>query len=179
MTSPRRGEVWLVDLGMAANVRLALVISVPAEDVDRALVTLVPHTTSPRQSRFEATAPEPRGAGRSGARADCEHRDPRMPPSLRRRARSGSPTIARRPSPTLSCIARPSQPQPRRAAGPCIGTTASACFATRRRRSAADVDAFVYAMGRSIGPPWQAKHKLAAAAALAATGRPAPGPTAG
>ena len=32
-----------------------------------------------------------------------------------------------------------------------------------------DVDALLYAMGRSIGPPWQAKHKLAAAAALAAT----------
>ena len=31
-----------------------------------------------------------------------------------------------------------------------------------------DVNAFLYAMGRSIGPPWQAKHKLAAAAALAA-----------
>jgi hypothetical protein len=31
-----------------------------------------------------------------------------------------------------------------------------------------DVDAFLAAMGRSIGPPWQAKHKLAAAAALAA-----------
>ncbi len=31
-----------------------------------------------------------------------------------------------------------------------------------------DVDAFLQAMGRSIGPPWQAKHKLAAAAALAA-----------
>jgi hypothetical protein len=31
-----------------------------------------------------------------------------------------------------------------------------------------DVDAFLRAMGRSIGPPWQAKHKLAAAAALAA-----------
>ena len=31
-----------------------------------------------------------------------------------------------------------------------------------------DVDAFLSAMGRSIGPPWQAKHKLAAAAALAA-----------
>jgi hypothetical protein len=30
-----------------------------------------------------------------------------------------------------------------------------------------DVDAFLHAMGRSIGPPW-AKHKLAAAAALAA-----------
>jgi hypothetical protein len=32
-----------------------------------------------------------------------------------------------------------------------------------------DVDALLYAMGRSIGSPWQAKHKLAAAAALAAT----------
>jgi len=59
MTSPRRGEVWLVDLGMAAKVRPALVISVPAEDTDRALVTLVPHTTSPRQSRFEATVSVP------------------------------------------------------------------------------------------------------------------------
>jgi hypothetical protein len=34
-----------------------------------------------------------------------------------------------------------------------------------------DVDAFLRAMGRTIGPPWQAHHKLAAAAALAATGR--------
>ena len=32
-----------------------------------------------------------------------------------------------------------------------------------------DVDAFLSAMGRSVGPPWQAKHKLAAAAAIAAT----------
>lgn len=32
-----------------------------------------------------------------------------------------------------------------------------------------DVDSFLRAMGRSIGPPWQAKHKLAAAAALAAS----------
>jgi hypothetical protein len=31
-----------------------------------------------------------------------------------------------------------------------------------------DIDAFLQAMGRSIGPPWQAKHKLAAAAALGA-----------
>jgi hypothetical protein len=37
-----------------------------------------------------------------------------------------------------------------------------------------DVNAFLLAMGRTIGPPWQAKHKLAAAAALAATGRRAP-----
>jgi mRNA interferase MazF len=30
-----------------------LVLSIPADDTDRALATLVPHTTSPRQSRFE------------------------------------------------------------------------------------------------------------------------------
>ena len=30
-----------------------------------------------------------------------------------------------------------------------------------------DVDAFLQAMGRTVGPPWQARHKLAAAAALA------------
>jgi hypothetical protein len=34
-----------------------------------------------------------------------------------------------------------------------------------------DVEVFLQAMGRSIGPPWQAKHKLAAAAALAAAGQ--------
>ncbi|HET7294394.1 MAG TPA: hypothetical protein VFM88_18360 [Vicinamibacteria bacterium] len=34
-----------------------------------------------------------------------------------------------------------------------------------------DVDAFLSAMGRSVGPPWQARHKLAAAAAVAAMGR--------
>ncbi len=33
-----------------------------------------------------------------------------------------------------------------------------------------DVDAFLLAMGRALGPPWQTKHKLAAAAAIAATG---------
>ena len=36
-----------------------------------------------------------------------------------------------------------------------------------------DIDAFLTVMGRSVGPPWQAKHKLAAAAALSATARPA------
>lgn len=57
MKSPQRGEVWLVDLGLAAKVRPCLVLSVPLEDADRALVTLVPHTTSLRNSRFEVTLP--------------------------------------------------------------------------------------------------------------------------
>jgi hypothetical protein len=42
-----------------------------------------------------------------------------------------------------------------------------------------DVDAVLSAMGRSIGPPWQAKHRLAAAAALAAVARRAPRHVAG
>ena len=46
MKDPRRGEVWLVDLGLAAKVRPGLVLSVPVEDRDRALVTLVSRTTS-------------------------------------------------------------------------------------------------------------------------------------
>jgi mRNA interferase MazF len=52
-TNPERGEVWLVDLGYVAKVRPCLVISVPIDDEDRALVTLVAHTTRPRESRFE------------------------------------------------------------------------------------------------------------------------------
>jgi hypothetical protein len=55
----------------------------------------------------------------------------------------------------------------------------SVCWYDRERvfRDAAtvvgceDINAFLLAMGRSIGPPWQARHKLAAAAALAATER--------
>jgi mRNA interferase MazF len=53
MSSSERGEVWLVDLGYVAKVRPCLVISIPALNQDRALVTLIPHTTSLRSSRFE------------------------------------------------------------------------------------------------------------------------------
>ena len=53
MKSPQRGEVWLIDLGFAAKTRPALVLSIEIEDADRALVAIVPHTTSPRGSRFE------------------------------------------------------------------------------------------------------------------------------
>ena len=53
MRSPPRGEVWLVDLGIAAKVRPCLVLSVPVTDQDRSLACLVPHTTSVRGSRFE------------------------------------------------------------------------------------------------------------------------------
>jgi mRNA interferase MazF len=53
MARPQRGEVWLVDLGYAAKTRPCLILSVGAEDQDRALVSLVSHTTSVRGSGFE------------------------------------------------------------------------------------------------------------------------------
>jgi mRNA interferase MazF len=46
--TPTRGEVWLFDLGMEGKVRPALIVSVAYNDLDRALVTILPHTTSLR-----------------------------------------------------------------------------------------------------------------------------------
>ena len=56
MPSADRGSVWIVDLGMVAKVRPCLVLSVPVDPKDRALVTLVPHTTSVRGTHFEVSA---------------------------------------------------------------------------------------------------------------------------
>jgi mRNA interferase MazF len=53
MPTPNRGEVWIVDLGMVAKVRPCLAVSIPPGPQDRALTTLVPHTTSVRGSQFE------------------------------------------------------------------------------------------------------------------------------
>jgi mRNA interferase MazF len=53
MKTPNRGEVWLVDLGLAAKVRPALVLSVLPGEKERSLTTLIPHTTSLRGSRYE------------------------------------------------------------------------------------------------------------------------------
>ena len=53
MPNPDRGEVWIVDLGMAAKVRPCLVLSVPLDPPDRVLTTLLPHTTSVQGTRFE------------------------------------------------------------------------------------------------------------------------------
>jgi mRNA interferase MazF len=56
---PRRGEVWLFDLGMTAKVRPVLVVSVEYGDSDRAIVTVVPHTTEVRKSPFEISVKVP------------------------------------------------------------------------------------------------------------------------
>lgn len=53
MPRAERGEVWLVNLGYAAKTRHCLVLSLAPLDSERALVTLVPHTTTPWGTRFE------------------------------------------------------------------------------------------------------------------------------
>jgi mRNA interferase MazF len=53
MNLPSRGEVWLCDLGMAAKVRPAMILSIPFDERDYALFHVVPHTTAARGSRFE------------------------------------------------------------------------------------------------------------------------------
>jgi len=55
MPNVDRGEVWLVDLGYAAKVRPCLVLSIPPLVTDRALATVIPHTTSARGTRFEVS----------------------------------------------------------------------------------------------------------------------------
>jgi mRNA interferase MazF len=56
---PNRGEVWLVDLGMVEKVRPALVLSGLCEANDRNIITVIPHTTTLRGSRFEINIPLP------------------------------------------------------------------------------------------------------------------------
>ncbi len=57
MRLPRRGEVWVADLGLAAKIRPCLVLGAPSADEDPALVTVVPHTTSLRGTRYEVSIP--------------------------------------------------------------------------------------------------------------------------
>ena len=52
-----RSEVWLVDLGYAAKTRPGVILSILPLDTDRALVTVIAHTTSPRGTRFEVSIP--------------------------------------------------------------------------------------------------------------------------
>ena len=55
MSSPQRGEVWWLDLGLGGKVRPAVVLNVPYADHARALLTMVPHTTNLRGTRFEVS----------------------------------------------------------------------------------------------------------------------------
>ncbi|HEY3913119.1 MAG TPA: type II toxin-antitoxin system PemK/MazF family toxin [Verrucomicrobiae bacterium] len=50
---PNRGEVWLVDLGMVQKVRPALILNRAFRETDRALISVIPHTTALRGSDLE------------------------------------------------------------------------------------------------------------------------------
>src|ERR1035437_8305059 len=60
MPNARRGEVWLVDLGMTAKVRPTVIFNTPFCDDERALFAIVPHTSALRGGRFEAAVNVPR-----------------------------------------------------------------------------------------------------------------------
>jgi len=59
MPAVNSGEVWLIDFGMAAKVRPALLLTGnPAED-ELDLVTVLLHTTALRGNRWELSVPKP------------------------------------------------------------------------------------------------------------------------
>jgi mRNA interferase MazF len=53
------GEIWRVDLGLAAKVRPALILSGFPEDDELALLVVIPHTTAVRGNRWELPIPKP------------------------------------------------------------------------------------------------------------------------
>jgi mRNA interferase MazF len=56
--SPRPGEVWLADLGLAAKTRPVVIVSRQDPDPPRALVLYVPLTTQDRLSSYEVRLPK-------------------------------------------------------------------------------------------------------------------------
>lgn len=52
------GEVWLVDLGLAAKLRPVVIVSRDDPDPPRALVIYVPLTTQHRESDYEVVLPK-------------------------------------------------------------------------------------------------------------------------
>ncbi len=56
--SPRPGEVWLADLGLAAKTRPVVVVSRHDPDAPRALTIYVPLTTQNRGSKYEVDLPK-------------------------------------------------------------------------------------------------------------------------
>ena len=54
MRYPVRQEVWLVDFGLIGKTRPCVVISTGIGDIDRALITVVSHTTTLRGTEYEA-----------------------------------------------------------------------------------------------------------------------------
>jgi mRNA interferase MazF len=58
MRNANKGEVWLVDMGMAAKVRPCLLLTDYPADDELALITVLPHTTALRGNRWELSIPK-------------------------------------------------------------------------------------------------------------------------
>ena len=56
--SPRPGEVWLADLGLAAKTRPVVIVSRHDPEAPRALALYVPLTTQARGSSYEVALPK-------------------------------------------------------------------------------------------------------------------------
>lgn len=54
-----RGEVWMVDFGMVAKVRPALLLTGEPADDELDIVTVLLHTTALRGNRWEVSIPKP------------------------------------------------------------------------------------------------------------------------
>lgn len=59
MPAVHPGEVWVVDFGMAAKVRPALILTGTPADDELDLVTVLLHTTALRGNRWELVLPKP------------------------------------------------------------------------------------------------------------------------
>jgi len=56
--SPRTGEEWQADLGLAAKTRPVVIVSRHDPEAPRALMIYVPLTTQNRQSKYEVELPK-------------------------------------------------------------------------------------------------------------------------
>ena len=59
MPAVHKGEVWMVDFGMVAKVRPALLLTGEPADDELDLVTVLLHTTDLRGNRWELAIPKP------------------------------------------------------------------------------------------------------------------------
>jgi mRNA interferase MazF len=59
MTAARPGDVWMVDLGMAAKVRPCLILTPLPKDNELDVFTVIAHTTSRRGNRWEIGISKP------------------------------------------------------------------------------------------------------------------------
>lgn len=59
MPRAKPGEVWIVNLGLAAKVRPCLLLSDYPADDELSLLIVVPHTTAVRNNRWESPIPKP------------------------------------------------------------------------------------------------------------------------